>query len=113
MKSIVFIPILLLVVILCSFRANAMNVKIFMAKDPRNPGMCTIGNMVVKVGSAIRNPNGKCESLTCHENGQVSTMTCVQSGMRDGCVMGKVINPNAMYPECCNREIKCKTDYFS
>ncbi|XP_055841313.1 uncharacterized protein LOC129908673 [Episyrphus balteatus] len=111
MKSFVLISILLAILF---YGAFGNTVRGGMYRDPKNPGMCTIdNNMILKAGDVVRNPHGQCAILTCFENGHVTMMDCMKQGMRPGCVEGEVLLPGAPYPECCKREIKCKTDYYS
>ncbi|XP_055912691.1 uncharacterized protein LOC129946504 [Eupeodes corollae] len=110
MNSIILITMLLAV--LCA----SVNARIYggVFRHPEHPGKCHFGkDVVLESGQISRKHNGECAIVTCFDNGHASIMKCVPQKMREGCHEGKVLQPDAPYPECCTREISCKDHYYS
>lgn len=91
-------------------------------KDPAHPGKCVLEGLVLEKGQSARHPQ-RCERIICGENSAAEIQSyvcflqlyilyyirtyfrCGAYGLPPGKKFGKYTNPNADYPDCCNREI--------
>ncbi|XP_055912474.1 uncharacterized protein LOC129946352 [Eupeodes corollae] len=111
MNSVVMISILLVVCMAISADAR---ISAGLFRHPEHPGKCHLGEgVIMESGEVVKKHKGECKMVTCYENGHASIMHCVNQKMREGCTEGKVLYPEASFPECCKREITCNTFYYS
>eukprot|EP00099_Drosophila_melanogaster_P001592 NP_001097204.1 uncharacterized protein Dmel_CG34215 [Drosophila melanogaster] len=73
-------------------------------EDPTHPGKCVLEGLVLEKGQSARHPQ-RCERIICGENSAAEIQSCGAYGLPPGKKFGKYTNPNADYPDCCNREI--------
>ncbi|XP_037816889.1 uncharacterized protein LOC119607159 [Lucilia sericata] len=72
-------------------------------KDPRYPGKCVVGDLIVSPGEEATHPFSRCGRMLCGSEGSVVFHTCGAIGAPSGYKLGDPIEPTAPYPTCCKR----------
>ncbi|XP_011294424.1 uncharacterized protein LOC101895966 [Musca domestica] len=77
-------------------------------KSYDHPGKCVFGDLVLSPGEEGQ-PKGSCLRLVCQQRDGLGTLKLCNNGsaVKPRCRLGALINPNGVYPACCERQVIC------
>ncbi|XP_017853831.1 uncharacterized protein LOC108607496 [Drosophila busckii] len=77
--------------------------------DAKHPGKCVMSaDVILNVGVSIKDPTHACRQILCGLNGLVKFHSCGKSIAPRGCTLGNYLDSGQPYPQCCERELRCK-----
>ncbi|ALC38752.1 CG34177, partial [Drosophila busckii] len=85
----------------------AKRAKLIILKE--HPGKCVMSaDVILNVGVSIKDPTHACRQILCGLNGLVKFHSCGKSIAPRGCTLGNYLDSGQPYPQCCERELRCK-----